>query len=169
MANYTVLSNPGKTTYYSPITYAVGVSSPTADVNLQDYLDSYFSDLIDILYPVGAHFITTSDDNPQALFGHGVWAKVESGRTLLGVSSSYALGSKGGESTHTLTVNEMPAHYHGTTRATHSRNGDNADKATKDYGRPSTASGVYTNSTGGSAAHNNMQPYIKVIVWKRVS
>ena len=63
----------------------------------------------------------------------------------------------------------MPSHYHGTTRATHSRNGDNADKATKDYGRPETASGVYTNSTGGSAAHNNMQPYIKVIVWKRVS
>lgn len=167
MANYTVLSNPGKTTYFSPITYGVGITSPTSDVNLQDYLDDYFSDLIDTLYPVGAHYITTTEDNPQVLFGRGVWAKVAAGKTLLGANSTYTLGSTGGESTHTLTVNELASHSHNTSRVTHSRNGDN--DGTKDYGRPSTNSGVYTGYTGGGAAHNNMQPYIKVIVWKRVN
>ena len=167
MANYTVLSNPAKTTYYSPITYAVGVASPTADVNLQDYLDDYFADLIDTLYPVGSHYITTTADNPQVLFGRGVWSKIASGKTLLGANSTYALGSTGGESTHTLTINEMAGHTHNTAKVTHSRNGNNT--GTNDHGRPSTDSGTYTGYTGGGAAHNNMQPYIKVIVWKRVS
>jgi microcystin-dependent protein len=35
-----------------------------------------------------------------------------SGRVVLGVSQSHALGSTGGESTHTLTENELPAHTH---------------------------------------------------------
>jgi len=167
MANYTVLSNPGKTAYYSPITYAVGINSPTADINLQDYLDTYFSDLIDTLYPVGAHFITTTDDNPQVLFGRGAWVKVTAGRTLLGTNSTYALGATGGASTHTLTLNQIPSHYHPTGRVAHSRAGD--QDGTADYGRPETATKTHTGANGGGQSHNNMQPYIKVIVWKRVS
>lgn len=166
MANYTVLSNPSKDTYYSPITYGSIVSSPTEGVNLQDYLNSFLSNLVNTLYPVGSHFITTTEDNPAVLFNFGIWKKIESGNTLLGANDTYPLGSTGGEATHTLTIAEMPSHYHGTTRTTHSRNGSNS--GTKDYGRPSTASDISTGATGGGQPHNNMQPYIKVIVWKRV-
>ena len=35
-----------------------------------------------------------------------------SGRVVLGVSQSHALGSTGGEATHTLTEQELPAHSH---------------------------------------------------------
>jgi microcystin-dependent protein len=35
-----------------------------------------------------------------------------SGRVVLGVSQSHVLGSTGGEATHTLTEQEMPAHSH---------------------------------------------------------
>lgn len=34
------------------------------------------------------------------------------GRFLVGKSDSIGLGSSGGEATHTLTINEMPAHAH---------------------------------------------------------
>lgn len=166
MANYTVLSKPSNSSYLSPITYGSAVSSPIEGTNLQEYLNSYLSSLMDTLYPIGSHYITTSIENPAVLFNYGVWEKVAAGNTLLGANDTYPLGSTGGEATHTLTVAEMPSHYHGTTRTTHSRNGSN--DGTKDYGRPSTSSGVSTGATGGGQAHNNMQPYIKVIVWKRV-
>ena len=35
-----------------------------------------------------------------------------SGRVVLGVSQSHALGTSGGEAAHTLTENELPAHTH---------------------------------------------------------
>lgn len=35
-----------------------------------------------------------------------------SGRVVLGVSQSHALGTSGGEATHTLTESELPAHTH---------------------------------------------------------
>lgn len=36
-------------------------------------------------------------------------------RFIVGAGSSYAVGSTGGEATHTLTVDEMPSHNHGAT------------------------------------------------------
>lgn len=45
-----------------------------------------------------------------------------SGRVVLGVSQSHALGTTGGEATHTLTEQEMPAHSH--TVPAHGHNND---------------------------------------------
>jgi microcystin-dependent protein len=42
-----------------------------------------------------------------------------SGRVVLGVSQSHALGSTGGEATHVLTEQEMPAHSHTVPAHTH--------------------------------------------------
>jgi microcystin-dependent protein len=42
-----------------------------------------------------------------------------SGRVVLGVSQSHALGSTGGEATHTLTEQELPAHSHVVPAHTH--------------------------------------------------
>ena len=36
-------------------------------------------------------------------------------RFIVGAGNGYAVGSTGGEATHTLTVNEMPSHNHGAT------------------------------------------------------
>lgn len=79
------------------------------------------------------------------------------GRFVLGSSSSYAVGAKGGEATHTLTYSEMPSHSHSLTVATfNSLSGyplcpnSPAGENLKTY---STA------SAGSGAAHNNMPPY----------
>jgi microcystin-dependent protein len=42
-----------------------------------------------------------------------------SGRVVLGVSQSHALGTTGGEATHTLTESELPAHSHVVPAHTH--------------------------------------------------
>lgn len=164
---YTVLSNPQGTELYSPITYGAGIGSPAPDLNLQQYLDNLLAGFVNTLYPVGSHYITTTDDDPAILFNVGVWEKVTNNRTLMGADdSTYILGDSGGYSTVTITTTTMPSHTHGVTSYTHSRAGNNA--GTADYGRPSTGSGVYTSANGSGSSHTNLQPYIYVIVWKRV-
>ena len=74
----------------------------------------------------------------------------------------------GGEKTHTLSVNEMPAHRH-------SLNNPNTDGAAVNYTityAPSSkglAGTLQTAAAGGGAAHNNLQPYITCYMWKRTA
>lgn len=81
---------------------------------LEETLDKAIQVAVLRAHPVGSYFITESADNPHEIFGGGVWQKLE-GRFLLGSSSSYSVGSEGGEAMHTLTVNEMPSHTHNST------------------------------------------------------
>lgn len=43
-------------------------------------------------------------------FGYGTWEAYGAGRTTIGVSSEHGIGSEGGEESHVLTTDEMPAH-----------------------------------------------------------
>ena len=74
----------------------------------------------------------------------------------------FSLGNTGGEKEHTLTVNEMPSHTHTlTTNINASEFGTNNSLARGNNGSFETKSGSpYIANTGGSQAHNNMQPYI---------
>ena len=74
------------------------------------------SEFLDKVYPVGSIYMSVNSTDPGTLFG-GTWAKIE-GQFLLGSSTTYPLGSTGGEATHTLTTAEMPSHSHVVTRAT---------------------------------------------------
>ena len=76
------------------------------------------------------------------------------GKFPLGHSGSYALGATGGEATHTLTTNEMPAHTHGGVPTSFAGTmGAGGNNNVNDFDGT-------TNSTGGGAAHNNMPPYL---------
>ena len=91
------------------------------------------------------------------------------GRTPIHVGSGHTLGERGGEQAHTLTVGEMPAHIHGLNASTTASGGtDNPTgnflgSASNLYHTPASLTpmnpGTITN-TGGSQAHQNMQPFL---------
>ena len=129
------------------------------------------STIADIVYPVGAIFttITAYADSAAVVtaIGGTTWVAFAAGKMLIGLDSSDTdfdtIEETGGSKTHTLTVDEMPAHTHG---YTHNRGGTYNGEDEDNSGRLVSAT---TDSTGGGAAHNNMPPYIAVYMWKRTA
>jgi microcystin-dependent protein len=68
----------------------------------------------------------------------------------------------GGAKTHTLTTPEIPAH-------THSLGYVDALNAGGSVGTRAFPGAANTGSAGGGGAHNNLQPYIVVYMWKRTA
>lgn len=122
------------------------------------------------LYPVGAVYISANSTSPASLFG-GTWESI-GGRFLLGADSTYTAGSTGGETTHNLTIDEMPSHRHAI-NASYSSAGSSSSDGGKILSGDDNNGWLWdftsTDWTGGSAAHNNMPPYLAVYMWKRVS
>lgn len=128
------------------------------------------SNTIDILTPsVGEIYITTSNENPSIKFG-GTWEQIKD-TFLLASGDVYTSGSTGGESTHTLTVDEMPSHSHVFQRHMLDRYDDGTNTGQSGYGVTNKTIDIYeatTSSIGGGQPHNNMPPYLAVFVWKRI-
>ncbi len=143
--------------------------------------------------PVGSIYQSTVATSPEKLFG-GTWEAMPAGRVLLAQGKSswgttYNAGSTGGEATHQLTVGEMPAHNHiasisTTGNHTHTLKVVDDERSAGNYaaggasfqnGTATTnSSGNHTHTividnTGLSQAHNNLQPYISIYIWKRIS
>lgn len=137
------------------------------------------TDIVNLIYPVGSIYLSISPTDPKTIFG-GTWVRFGNGRTLVGVDTLQTefntVEKTGGSKTHKLTVNEMPAHNHAMI--------DSAGN--KEFGttinQESTASRlIYAKSysvvsspdkmqkSGGDQAHNNLQPYITVYMWKRTA
>ncbi len=118
-------------------------------------------------YPVGSIYLSVNSTNPGTIFG-GSWEQIKD-RFLLACGNSYSNGSTGGESTHKLTINEMPSHNHGFQSGrwfwAESAGGG---EIINSQSETSYAFKRGTDNTGGSQAHNNMPPYLAVYVWKRV-
>ena len=90
---------------------AKAVNDGNGDNIVNTYLKK--ATVIDVIYPVGSIYMSMSATNPHDLFGVGTWERISQGRMLLGADdSTYEAGATGGEATHTLTANEMPAHSH---------------------------------------------------------
>lgn len=120
--------------------------------------------LLDYIYPVGSIYLSYSHVDPGTLFG-GTWARIENA-FLWGTTSGGTIGQTGGESEHTLTINEMPAHSHGDVYS------DDVSVTTKRYNWY-TAAGDKIDygpiKTGGGQPHNNMPPYVQVSIWRRTA
>lgn len=121
------------------------------------------------LYPVGSIYISVINTNPSTYFG-GTWEAFGTGRCLVGVDTSQVefntVLKTGGEKTHKLTVNEMPKHnhpiYYGVDGASPGNTLTASSNAIGQSNAPIT-------DRGGSQAHNNLQPYITVYMWRRIS
>lgn len=117
--------------------------------------------LLDYIYPVGSIYLSYSHVSPASLFG-GTWVRIENA-FLWGVDSSGTIGQTGGAKTHTLTVNELPSHTHG---SVYSGNASGT-KAHAWLASGGSAMAYGTVATGEGAAHNNMPPYVQVSIWRR--
>ena len=154
--------------------------------------------LVDLIYPVGAIFMSAVSTNPGTYLG-GTWEQIKD-KFLLAAGDAYAAGAEGGSAD---AVNVSHTH----TQASH----DHSPSGGSDYGfaiykvsggvsrvKVSTSSGTrYTfagksgaadadssgllwykktsdatpaiNSTGEDGAGKNMPPYLTVYVWKRTA
>ena len=122
-------------------------------------------------YPVGKIIISTEDVSPTTYLGFGTWEKWGQGRVPIGVDSEdenfNTAEQTGGEKEHTLTVNEMPSHYHQFAIDGGSDAGTMDRVALNDYGPARWYSN--TRPTGNGQAHNNMPPYITCFMFKRIA
>ena len=154
------------------------ISSLTTEVNKNTSNISMIQRMVAVywkkIYPVGSIYISTNSNfNPNTTWG-GTWRKTAEGRCLIGANDTYPLGSTGGESTHTLTTEELPQHSHGIYGAD-SRSGNvtlpQPRFTYKDTGQTTSyVSGIMgTELTGNNNPHNNMQPYLAVYMWKRTA
>ena len=155
------------------------------------------SALVDLIYPVGAIYMSVNSTSPQTLFG-GTWQQIQD-TFLLCAGSSHTAGSTGGKAEYV--ADDMPAHTH--TRGTMNITGATcylsadavwAGTANGAFSGYSNAGGSCTNvATSGSAgryqfnfdASRNwtgetsqsgtnttatiMPPYLAVYVWKRTA
>ncbi len=122
-----------------------------------------------LLYPVGSIYISTLSTNPGTLLGVGTWTAFGAGRTLVSLNSGDTdfdtVEETGGAKTHTLTIAEMPSHQHT------QQLGGNLTNTNQIAGAPvvGDANSALVSATGGGGAHNNLQPYIVVYMWKRTA
>lgn len=127
----------------------------------------YLNNLLDNIYPVGSIFISTVNTNPSTYFG-GTWEAFGTGRVLVGLDTSQTefntLLKTGGskyiqEHSHYTYYSDFPI----------PEPAGGYGVATNTEVSPGAA--VYTKGVRGVNTGNsgNLQPYIVVKMWKRVS
>lgn len=138
------------------------------------------------LYPVGTTYMSATLDTPAKVasaLGGGTWVATNLGQAIVGYDSTqsefnYAT-QEGGAKTVTLTTDQMPSHTHGNPNGT---SGWVAHiNSTSIYPNPSGKANSATTAasewllyttlpfTGGSKAHNNLQPYKVLYIYRRTA
>ena len=149
------------------------VSTNTTQVATTAFVTAAITAVKATLYPVGSIYYNAEvATNPATLLGFGTWEAYAAGRVPVGKAGSGTfdtLDATGGAETHTLLVSEMPSHSHTVTFPRQNTSGGGGPvHPCMDNG---TGGPVYptVSSTGGDGAHNNLQPYIVVYMWKRTA
>lgn len=128
--------------------------------------------LRDILYPIGAIYQSTVNTDPSSFMG-GTWERFGNGRVLVGVdeadSDFNAPNKTGGTKTHKLTAAEMAHSHFQTERFDSDYSIGNGHKFT--IGESVASDTIKTSGVVDvtSQAHNNLQPYITVYMWRRTA
>ena len=156
--------------------------------------------LLDTVYPVGSIYLSVNETSPEKLFG-GKWEQIN-GRFLVGQGNNgqsgnnaldLSAGATGGETSHTLSLTEIPSHNHGeksltgafrplqwgtqstATSGIVSNGSASIDRESIGSGstlgsRTFNINATHThNSNGGGGSHNNLPPYLAVYMWKRTA
>jgi len=126
------------------------------------------------VYPVGCIYISVVATNPNTLFGFGTWTAFGAGRVLVGIDAGQSefdtVEETGGAKTHTLQTTEIPSHTHVITSQTATTGAATSyEHGTLDTSSAETEATEVTGATGGGQAHNNLQPFIVVYMFKRTA
>lgn len=147
--------------------------------------------LLQLIYPVGALYLSTLDTNPNTLFGFGTWEQIED-RFLLAAGTTYENGTTGGNAEVSLQKANAPrsafgvSFYNGGTAENKGSNvsqvwGDDIDtehttfiengwRDGGNHGVSHGSVGAFTYNNGGtSEPFSILPPYLAIYVWKRVS
>lgn len=120
--------------------------------------------IIDCLLPVGTIIQRYDHADPNEMYPGTTWVRV-SGAFPWWTDGSGQIGLTGGERNVTLTVNQIPAHSHGSVYSQHAP----GTKSQAWYTTAGTSLAYGAVETGGGAAHNNMPPYIQISAWRRTA
>lgn len=124
------------------------------------------------MMPVGFVVTLGVSTNPNTLYGFGTWTAI-AGRVVVGLDDSQTefdtLNETGGAKTHTLTIDEMPAHTHPPKGGGNFQQYNTNNSQVAQAGGGGTGFQNETGSRGGGQAHNNLQPYIVKYVWERTA
>lgn len=136
--------------------------------------------VVDLIYPVGAVYISVNSTDPGTLFG-GTWQQIKD-RFLLSAGDTYSAGSTGGSAKATL-----PSHTHTVGSGGYQLWGAKSGKGSTEPGdQISGDAKYYAAALGGSTSNYkwlssvdskgvsdvsqaNMPPYLAVYVWQRIS
>lgn len=80
------------------------------DKTLAELLEMHEKTIALKMHPVGCYYTSDKPTDPHELFG-GTWEPIQD-TFLWCAGPKHAAGTTGGEETHTLTIEEMPAHTH---------------------------------------------------------
>lgn len=142
------------------------------------------SDNMHAQYPVGSYIYSDKVDNPAIYLPYmsdTTWVQTAAGRVLIGAGTAdsgtvYTAGDTGGEEKHQLTVEELASHNHNLiceygTPANLSSAPEQQSYMQAAGTNASTRHPISTviQSSGGNVAHNNMQPYSAVYIFKRTA
>jgi hypothetical protein len=121
-------------------------------------------------HAVGDLYTTTSATAPGDRWPGTTWEAYAAGRVLVGIDTADAafdaVGETGGAQTHTLSAAEMPVHTH-LLGSTGTAGSDSQSVLRSTEASPKDQVG--TQSAGSGQAHNNLQPYVVVYMWKRTA
>lgn len=143
---------------------------PLVDVSASVTKKITVGGLLALLHPVGSLYMNANvSTNPGTLLGFGTWAAFGAGRVPVGIDATQTefdvAEETGGAKTHTLTIAEMPSHNH----AAGIRDTDDGGSDGFVRGTAAADQTGQIRNTGGGGAHNNLQPYIVVYMWKRTA
>lgn len=140
---------------------------------------------IDIVFPIGYIFSwaptsggpdLSTAEKVKSYMGFGTWKAYGSGKTLVGLDSGTEQfstpGKTGGEISHTLTERELPSVSPGLKYISGSPvafDGGSESGYQITFSSGKVTAGNLISPFGGGQSHNNLQPYIVVYYWQRIS
>jgi len=143
---------------------------------------AFVTSALSAAYPIGSIYINaSSSSNPNVLLGFGTWEAFGAGRVMVGFNSSDALfdtleetgGSKDAvvvSHTHAITD---PGHAHSFINGGQTNFGGAGSGQlyadSRSVNTNSATTDITVDSAGSSGTNANLQPYITVRMWKRVS